>query len=168
MKLVSHVAARGTTVLCSLHQPRPEIVSLLDKVILLSRGRVAFSGPPSEAESYFASIGRPFTALSGDVGIRWGVNPADAMLDAVGDAETAMDRGTICRNEGVGHPVAEAVVEEGNGVGAGVGERGLIAVSHQLAVAEVSIEGMLLFGWGYTGVEISFSCATLVLLRWCL
>ncbi|CAN0366473.1 unnamed protein product, partial [Hapterophycus canaliculatus] len=32
MQLVSSVASRGTTVVCSVHQPRPEVVRLINKV----------------------------------------------------------------------------------------------------------------------------------------
>ena len=32
MQLLSQVASQGTTVVCSVHQPRPEVVRLLDKV----------------------------------------------------------------------------------------------------------------------------------------
>ena len=109
MQLVAGVASRGTTVLCSLHQPRPAVAQLLDRVILLSRGAVAFSGAPDVAESYFTSIGRgrPFLpiALPRDIpgGSEGGnelgkneagleVNPADAMLDAVGESEALADR----------------------------------------------------------------------------
>ena len=60
MILIKGIASRGTTVLCSLHQPRPRVLDLVDKVILLSKGRVAFFGRPGEAEPYFSSVGRPF------------------------------------------------------------------------------------------------------------
>lgn len=72
MVLLRGVASQGTTVLCSLHQPRPRVVNLLDKVILLSRGQIAFFGAPSEAETYFSSIGLPFPETQ--------PQPADAML----------------------------------------------------------------------------------------
>lgn len=42
MQLVSSVASRGTTVVCSVHQPRPEVVRLLNKVsffVCLTRSR---------------------------------------------------------------------------------------------------------------------------------
>ncbi|CAM9880828.1 unnamed protein product, partial [Sphacelaria rigidula] len=72
MKLLRGVASRGTTVLCSLHQPRPRVLNLLDKVILLSRGQVAYFGAPSDAARYFSSVGRPFPVGQS--------HPADAML----------------------------------------------------------------------------------------
>lgn len=150
MLLISRVASRGTTVLCSLHQPRPQVVRLLDKIILLSRGRVAFSGAPSEAEAFFASAGRPFLPLpAGEMATSWAsgagdVNPADAMLDAVGDAENAMDR---ARAEG-GNGEVEASVEEGMGVREG-GD--FLVISPEIAIAQVS--GGLMgrnAGWGRT------------------
>ncbi|CAN0017439.1 unnamed protein product, partial [Ectocarpus fasciculatus] len=75
MTLLSGVASRGTTVLCSLHQPRPRVFNLLDRVILLSGGRVAYSGRPEDAEGFFQSVGRPFP--------RHQPHPADAMLTLV-------------------------------------------------------------------------------------
>ena len=132
MQLVSRVASRGTTVLCSVHQPRPEVVSLLDKVILLSRGAVAFSGPPGHAEAYFASIGRPFLLLPGESsgGGAGGVNPTDSMLDALGETEAAADRGRggVC---GVG---------EGGGEGRGEGNASngdLVVMPRELLVEQV-------------------------------
>lgn len=60
MTLLKGVALRGTTVLCSLHQPRPRMLNLLDNVMLLSRGRVVYFGRPEDSESYFSCVGRPF------------------------------------------------------------------------------------------------------------
>lgn len=63
MQLLAKAAGHGTTILCSLHQPRPQVLGLLDQVLLLSRGQVAYFGAPSAAASYFDTIGRPlFTA----------------------------------------------------------------------------------------------------------
>lgn len=99
MQLVSQVASRGTTVLCSVHQPRPAVVELLNGVILLSRGNVAFAGRPEKAASYFASINRPFSMpplgeAKGNEIVSEGseVSPADAMLDVVGEAEALADQ----------------------------------------------------------------------------
>lgn len=94
MQLVSQVASRGTTVLCSLHQPRPAVVELLDGVILLSRGNVAFAGRPENAASYFSSINRPLGEAKGHEIVSEGsaVSPADAMLDVIGEAEALADQ----------------------------------------------------------------------------
>lgn len=90
MQLLSDMASRGTTIVCSLHQPRPQVYHLLDRVLLMSRGQVAFFGPPAAAPGYFASVGRPLDG-GGERGVVGGVEDADAMLDIVGDAEIAED-----------------------------------------------------------------------------
>lgn len=72
MILLKGVASRGTTILCSLHQPRPRVLNLLDKVMLLWHGQVAYFGAPADAEAYFSSVGRPFPEEQ--------PHPADAML----------------------------------------------------------------------------------------
>lgn len=153
MSLLSRVASRGTTILCSLHQPRPQVVDLLDKVILLSRGGVAFSGAPREAEAFFAATGRPFSgtvppdtaansASLSSAGMTTtrtvedvvDVNPADAMLDAVGDAENEADRRGVAR--GVGHGAsADVAVEEGI---AGRGKSRPLVFPAEVAMAQVS------------------------------
>lgn len=114
MTLLRRIATRGTTVLCSLHQPRPRVVDLLDKVILLSQGQVAYFGAPSDAASYFASIGRPFPEEQ--------PQPADAMLtlccrDDDGDLPGMFRRSPLAQ--------AVAVVAANVGVG-GESERELV------------------------------------------
>lgn len=42
MQLVSQVASMGTTVICSVHQPRPEVVSLIHKVCMIWYGIVGY------------------------------------------------------------------------------------------------------------------------------
>jgi ABC-type multidrug transport system ATPase subunit len=77
MKVLGEVAASGTAVLVSLHQPREEIFQELGRVMLLSSGQVVFFGPPAAATSHFASIGQPLDPA---------VSIADAMLDATAAA----------------------------------------------------------------------------------
>lgn len=48
---------RKFTRVISLLQPSPETVSLFDEVILLADGKLIFSGPVSEVEGYFGSLG---------------------------------------------------------------------------------------------------------------
>ncbi|CAO1631682.1 unnamed protein product [Parajaminaea phylloscopi] len=47
------------TVVLSLHQPSSKIVSLLDKLLLLSAGKLIYSGSISRCGPYFADIGYP-------------------------------------------------------------------------------------------------------------
>ncbi len=41
----------------SLLQPPPETVALFDELILVNKGEILYSGPVSEAESHFSSLG---------------------------------------------------------------------------------------------------------------
>ncbi|GAA5925630.1 hypothetical protein JCM3775_001459 [Rhodotorula graminis] len=45
------------TVVFTIHQPQSNIVALFDKLVLLARGRVVYSGKADESQSYFESIG---------------------------------------------------------------------------------------------------------------
>lgn len=58
MELLVHFSKlSGTSRVISLLQPSPETVSLFDEVILLSKGRILYSGPILEVEEYFATLG---------------------------------------------------------------------------------------------------------------
>ncbi|PBC32436.1 Protein white [Apis cerana cerana] len=50
-------AAKGRTVLCTIHQPSSDIFSSFDRIILIAEGRVAFSGRIDQAVEFFASQG---------------------------------------------------------------------------------------------------------------
>lgn len=47
----------GVTVVCVLQQPRPEIFSRLQHVILMQEGGCAFEGPPAAVAPYLSSLG---------------------------------------------------------------------------------------------------------------
>ena len=79
-KVVDILAAlgdTGVTVVLSIHQPRPDVFRLLDRILVMSgTGRAVYSGASASAEAHFASLGyappRPA-----------GVNVADYVLDVV-------------------------------------------------------------------------------------
>lgn len=127
MRLLSGIASsRGTTIVCSLHQPRPQVYDSLDRVLLMSRGAVSFFGPPSSTAAHFVSVGRPLGGgaaggLTGEdddadgvgVGVgegAAGVGLADAMLDVVGDAEMAADGERNLGRGAAGSPSSRLVV----------------------------------------------------------
>lgn len=69
------IADLGLTVVAVIHQPRNEIFTQFDDLLLLAPGGVtAFIGPRSGAIPYFESIAYEFTS---------GNNPADLLLDFV-------------------------------------------------------------------------------------
>ena len=44
MKLLKNLAKNGKTVICSLHQPSSEIFGLIDRVLVLAKGKVVYHG----------------------------------------------------------------------------------------------------------------------------
>ena len=75
VKTLKHLANTGRTIITTIHQPRSDIFFLFDRLTLLSRGNVAYTGPTGESLSWFNGL------LPG--GLRPHVNPADYLIDIV-------------------------------------------------------------------------------------
>ncbi|RUS80972.1 hypothetical protein EGW08_011247, partial [Elysia chlorotica] len=69
---------KGKLVLMSVHQPRSDIVNMLDKIAILTGGQLAYLGTPSQMVPYFTGIG--YTCPLNE-------NPCDIYLDV-----TSVDR----------------------------------------------------------------------------
>lgn len=76
------MANHGRTIVATIHQPRSQIFSLFDKLLLLSLGEVVYHGTAKQAGEFTASIGLP---------VPKSFNAADFFLDilAVDEAEDA-------------------------------------------------------------------------------
>ena len=59
MTTLKSVASAGRIVLLSFHQPSPAMFDLLDRVFLMARGHVLYSGRPDGAAAWLASAGAP-------------------------------------------------------------------------------------------------------------
>lgn len=59
VKVLKNIAQTGSIVIMSVHQPSYRILSLLDRLIFLSRGNTVFSGPPGILPEFFAKFGHP-------------------------------------------------------------------------------------------------------------
>jgi hypothetical protein len=57
--LVSLARDYKRTVVFTIHQPRSNIVSMFDHLIVLSMGKMVYSGEFSKCQGYFTSIGEP-------------------------------------------------------------------------------------------------------------
>ena len=57
--LVSLARDYNRTVVFTIHQPRSNIVSLFDQLVLLAAGKLVYSGEFSKCQDYFTSIGQP-------------------------------------------------------------------------------------------------------------
>ncbi|KAL0432140.1 UNVERIFIED_CONTAM: ABC transporter G family member 25 [Sesamum latifolium] len=66
------LAAKGKTVVTSVHQPSSRVYQIFDELLVLSEGRCIYLGKGSEAMGYFESIG--FSPS-------FPMNPADFLLD---------------------------------------------------------------------------------------
>ncbi|KKA26794.1 hypothetical protein TD95_003166 [Thielaviopsis punctulata] len=55
--LVTLAKKYNRTVVFTIHQPRSNIVSLFDRLLLLAKGQVVFSGPFAECQPYFDEVG---------------------------------------------------------------------------------------------------------------
>ena len=89
-KVVDILAAlgeTGVTVVLSIHQPRPDVFRLLDRVLVMSKtGDVVYCGASARAEAHFASLVRPSEGVLGGARndfLPEGVNVADYVLDTV-------------------------------------------------------------------------------------
>lgn len=63
---------QGHTVICTIHQPRFEIFSMFDKLLLLARGHAVYNGSAKEAVNHFDKLGYTCNSLE---------NPPDFFLD---------------------------------------------------------------------------------------
>ncbi|KAJ3150751.1 hypothetical protein HK101_001925 [Irineochytrium annulatum] len=72
VETLSHLCARGRTIVISIHQPRSDIFTAFDHITLLTRGRLAYSGPRAGVFGHFADLGHE---VDGDV------NGADFLID---------------------------------------------------------------------------------------
>lgn len=72
LRTLSALARRGRTVILSIHAPRSDAFPLFDRLCLLSKGKVVYSGPRSECLPWFHNLGH-------DVEV--GVNPLGKSRD---------------------------------------------------------------------------------------
>ena len=72
-------------VISSIHQPSTSTFAMFDKLLLLSQGCTAYSGPVSEVQQYFDSCGFPIPLY---------MNPAEFIIDFV-NTDFARDRNEI-------------------------------------------------------------------------
>lgn len=74
MECLSGLAARGRTVVSSIHQPRSSIFKMFQQLVLVTEGKCVFFGEASKCVDYFANISPSFACPPL-------FNPADWFLD---------------------------------------------------------------------------------------
>ena len=75
VKTLKHLANTGRTIVTTIHQPRSDIFFLFDRLTILSRGNIAYTGSTNECLSWFDGL-LPR-------GLKPHVNPADYLIDIV-------------------------------------------------------------------------------------
>ena len=68
---LQRMARRGTTIICTIHQPRPLIFQKYDRIIMLSKGQCVYNGTPMHCKTFLKEIG--FDAVD---------SVADTLVDA--------------------------------------------------------------------------------------
>ncbi|XP_057789183.1 ABC transporter G family member 6-like [Salvia miltiorrhiza] len=58
VKVLQRIARSGSIVIMSIHQPSSRIMSLLDRMIFLSRGKTVFNGAPANLPLFFSDFGQ--------------------------------------------------------------------------------------------------------------
>lgn len=52
-----NMAAKGKTVICTIHQPNSQVFSMFDQLCLLAEGRTAYLGPARDAPKFMERMG---------------------------------------------------------------------------------------------------------------
>jgi ABC-type proline/glycine betaine transport system ATPase subunit len=82
IKLLEKLARSGMSIICALHQPRAEIFSLLDDLLLLQAGKQIYLGYAAQALRHLEGS---------DIDSLQKVNPADAIMDALARGRYSYD-----------------------------------------------------------------------------
>ncbi|KAI0014578.1 ABC transporter, partial [Xylariomycetidae sp. FL0641] len=93
VRTLKALANKGRTVITTIHQPRSEIWSLFDNLVILSRGSPVFSGSMEKCVPWFSSVGHELPAF---------VNPAEFLIDlaAIDNRSPELEEESMAR---VGH-----------------------------------------------------------------
>ncbi|KAI8788087.1 ATP-binding cassette sub-family G member 8 [Biomphalaria glabrata] len=83
VKTLSMLASKQRTVIMSIHQPRFDIFTTVDTMMLLSKGSIVFNGPAKEMVNYFTSLGYPCPEH---------MNPCDYYIDLTAVDNTSPER----------------------------------------------------------------------------
>ncbi|KAG2616053.1 ABC transporter G family member 16-like [Panicum virgatum] len=82
VQVLRRIAQSGSVVIMTIHQPSARILSILDRLLLLSRGRTVYAGTPAGLKPFFAEFGMPMPDNE---------NPAEFALDTIREFERQPD-----------------------------------------------------------------------------
>lgn len=97
---------RKLACLATIHQPSYKVFCLFDRIIILTRGAVYYSGPPEAALEWFEQLGYP---------IETGANPADYyILIAEGEYDCSLCRRRLMPSLPFTHSLREDASRRGS------------------------------------------------------
>jgi len=79
IKSCKNYCANGRSIVLTIHQPREEIFTSFDTLLLLYKGSVAFFGPPQIGASYLMKYATTIKHVS----VKFEGNPGDIVIDAL-------------------------------------------------------------------------------------
>ncbi|OEL21518.1 ABC transporter G family member 16 [Dichanthelium oligosanthes] len=82
VQVLRRIAQSGSVVIMTIHQPSARILGILDRLLLLSRGRTVYAGTPAGLKPFFAEFGAPIPDNE---------NPAEFALDTIREFERQLD-----------------------------------------------------------------------------
>ncbi|KAL8961415.1 MAG: hypothetical protein Q9193_002020 [Seirophora villosa] len=88
VRTLKDLAAKGRTIIVTIHQPRSEIWNLFDRLVLLSEGNLIYSGLASESILHFHRLGHTLPEY---------MNPAEFLIDLTTLDTQRPDRGSSSR-----------------------------------------------------------------------
>nr|AHK05664.1 ATP-binding cassette transporter sub-family G 90506 [Tigriopus japonicus] len=59
VQVLRALAAKGKTIVCTIHQPSSQVFALFDRILLMAEGRLAYIGDLAKAAMFFDRIGLP-------------------------------------------------------------------------------------------------------------
>nr|CAB3460020.1 unnamed protein product [Digitaria exilis] len=82
VQVLRRIAQSGSVVIMTIHQPSARILGILDRLLLLSRGRTVYAGTPGGLKPFFSEFGAPIPDNE---------NPAEFALDTIRELERQHD-----------------------------------------------------------------------------
>ncbi|RLN00490.1 ABC transporter G family member 16-like [Panicum miliaceum] len=141
VQVLRRIAQSGSVVIMTIHQPSARILGILDRLLLLSRGRTVYAGTPAGLKPFFAEFGAPIPDNE---------NPAEFALDTIREFERQPDGAAALADFNTKWQNTSAVNKE---------SKLMSTMSLELAIAESVSRGKLVAGSG-SGSAVSGSVPT--------
>ncbi|KAK0406137.1 hypothetical protein QR680_018390 [Steinernema hermaphroditum] len=84
VNVLRKLAARGKTIVMTIHQPSSQVYDMFDKLCLMSLGKIAYLGPANEVTDLFKKAGYPLPPFT---------NPADHVIHTLATSEVREEQG---------------------------------------------------------------------------